>query len=340
MSERIKTLDIIRSLSIFPIVHFHSWEIVFFENKLLPELFYQPHHSMYNYSRYFSFSGFTIVFLFYFLMGFKNRALSGLASKAVLFSLGFVTLSSVCAVAFDSELFLEWDIYHFLIFSFLILVFLKNRLKGSLFQMGLWCFLACIPFWKFKYAGLGADVLVGDCLSGTGMWPLLPGLFLVFLAFTLGQYTKAKQAQIKFSSSTLAVLIGLAGLVVISIEHFRFTPIGSGFGCFIHRPPFWVWSLTVLSLCSLFYGASNVHINQIKVLSRLSDLLSRLEWNRHFGLCYLTQWLFLFLLYLGRSFFVENPGCFFVAPLAVIVLTEGAVRLELWLYGRSSIYLK
>jgi uncharacterized protein YqgC (DUF456 family) len=283
-----------------------------------------------------SFSGFTVVFLFYFLLGFKGKNLNALKSKGILFLSGLVFLSAICAIAFDSDFFLEWDIYHFLIASFFIFIFLKNKLKGSSYQICFWLLLACTPFWAFEYRGFGSDVLFGDCVEGTGMWPLMPGLFFLFFAYTLGAFAKEKREALGFKWSLAIVGLSLVGLAVVSSQYFRLTPLGSDFGCYVHRPPVWVWITTVLSFGGLFLGACNAKINDLALIKRLSEPLSRYEWNKNFGLCYLTHWGFLLILYLNRGFFVENPGTFFAAPFLVILITELTVKYGLKLVNKRT----
>ena len=321
--KRLPALDLIRILSIFPIVHFHSVELVYYSDTLPIELFSWSHAVISSVS----FSGFTLVFLFYFLLGWKQRKSASLnLKKLYFFAIGMVLLSSICVLAFGSDFILEWDIYHFLFFSFLVLKWIAPRLKVNTFTVAFWFFLTSLPYWYIDYSGFGAAALLGACEGeGTGMWPLLPGMPFVIFSYSLGTIAKNHLSRMSARLSLLFVSIGVLSLSFASAFYFRQTPVGEGFGCYIHQPSLVIWLALLLGLSALFIGCSGVDLNQKLLKQPFFQSLTRQAWNQHFGLCYLSHWIFLFVAYLNSAFFHAHPEVFFLVPNLTFLLTNYSV---------------
>lgn len=326
--ERLSTIDYIRTLSIFPIVHFHLTDLVYYQDKMSAELFYQPHKLMYDFSRYMSFSGFTIVYIFCFLLGFNFKESASLKNtKMKIMFAGLIALAAVYYFAYQSEAMFEWDIYHFLVLSFLALSLLKSKFNFRVAELALFGLLACIPFWTLEVRTSLAGVFFGNCdLDGTGLWPVFPNIFFVFFGFSLGGFMRINFHKLSERASALLLTVGTALVAFASLSHFSLTPIGPGFGCYIHRPSALVWVALVLGLTAVFVGGSGKQLNQRVQAWRFSSSLKKLAWNRSFGMCYLVQWAFLMIIYANRDLVIAHPKYYFILPIAVLALTEHSVR--------------
>ncbi len=322
--ERLWLIDIYRLLSVIPIIALHMYEVLFDSHTIL-----ESHSDGFNFalstlSRYLSFSGYTIVFIFFFLQGFNLKQLS--LKKLLIILSGLLTISILIGLTWYGEVLPEWDIYHFLFVSFSCLYLLRNYLKGSFLEIFVLLILALIPYKNILPVSSESlqIILYGNCSINQSLWPILPYLFFSLFAFSLGKFSAQRTAQPLFL--TLGSLItGFALISYVSINHFYYFSVGSAFGCHTHDLPFLYWFMLMIGFGLTFLGSSSAFLGEPS-RNRIIHFLSSLEWNTNFGLCYLVQWIFIALMSLNEPIVINSPDYFFIFPVVVFICTEITIR--------------
>ncbi len=320
-------IDLLRTLSFFCITTYHSYATFIFVPYNPADWAGTPMPLIDALPRAFPFSGFTIVAIYAFLSGLRNRPLP-LKRPLIAVIPGLLLLMLIYSDFDRWEIFWEWDIYHYLLVSLLSLLLL-SRTKALAYAFGaLGGVLLLFPLWNWIPASSLplplAHALVGICDSdGRGGWFLLPWIGFPWLFFALGRFwnrlPSVSYRELFFWAPPL--LLG-----TLTWGSYFGVDIGPGFYCFMFRQPpyvFWghfLWITFVLRL-SATPGAQ-------AFLERFAFLrwLSGLRINRHFGLAYLLQ---LFWLWLGSLFLLPAlgaRGCFYLFVPLLIPFTELSMR--------------
>lgn len=325
-TSRLWLIDLMRIISIIPIITLHLYEILFSSDQTI-----NSHVGILNsffeiFVRSLSFSGFTIVFTFFFLSGYRLKHAS--IQKTLIVIAGALTLSLLIGLIWYDQVLLEWDVYYFFILCFLVLFFIGKHLAGSRLETLLFFILSMLPYeYFFPLTSLSAKaVIYGNCATNESMWPVLPSIFFVLYAFTLGKLCRKNPLFSSPKAGTLSLISGVFGLVFVAYSYFYQITPGPGFGCYSHKLPFFYWFILVLSLSLIFISASTDIINNHSK-NKIPALISNLSWNKHFGFCYLLQWALLVAIAPFDFIIYNNPGYFFILPIAIFFITEITISL-------------
>ncbi|HRO67654.1 MAG TPA: hypothetical protein PL182_08835, partial [Pseudobdellovibrionaceae bacterium] len=163
-------------------------------------------------------------------------------------------------------------------------------------------------------------------------WPLL-----FFCAGSALKQSPDRQRRLqKMSRRELAAWAVLLGVSVPFWGAFYGVPIGPNFYCHTLRQPpliFWahfIWVLFAMRLSLV--TAVNDRLGRLGFVRWISNL----QWNRHFGLTYLTHLPLLGLGVLMSDLFWREPFLFDLYFLSVMPVAEGLVRLFMKLRAKAA----
>ena len=346
---RYYTFDIIRLISFAAIVWWHyayaMWAGGVSRNPLASESLLW--HSMGQVSLFLAFSGFSVIVLSSFLTGLVGRKVQQFKFIAF-FIVGWALFTLVGRLTYGLWFF-EWDIYPFLIISFLSLRVFQFFRSGAvlLVAAGVGCIVSLIPFWRFDFFNtlhpLAKAVLVGSSQGeALGQWPVLPFIGLVWCFYGLGRYLKTEGRLL------------LGGAQVRGRPNQSFLPW--------QRAEFFVWPV-VLGAGALCLGAHMGHsidvyldaklyrlppyqlwgqllwvvfFMRLGLLQKVQEFLARQSWvqwvgqlqvSKNFWAMYVVHYLVIFLLVYGfRDVVAYSVWGSFVCLLLVPVLSEQLVR--------------
>jgi len=254
-NSRLLTIDLVRWISFWAIVAFHTSYALWSPYGLIEV----PYRGIFStpvevFARLLSFSGFTVLFLSFFLFGLNGSRKFGVLPKVLL---GFGVLWIVLVQEFPYW----WDVYPFLLCVFMLLG-LRKRYGISDSKLALGSFvLLCIPFWKldFLFPVWLATPLVGACSSRAdlGDWALLPWAFYPTFAYAVGGLAARSRARLRTmaKAETLVWVCALTGSLFF-IGGYYHTPIGEAFGCSVFRKPpleFWAHQVWIFALVRIAF---------------------------------------------------------------------------------------
>lgn len=327
--------DLIRIFAMVAIAAFHFIEAAYWQDAMFfpkeQSIFFNAIHII---SKQMSFSGFVIVALTTFLMGF-NDSLRRLTKKnylvfAILCFGGFVLFPLYWG---SGSWAFEWDIYHFLLVALGFLILIRKMSLKLVYLFGILGFVILwFPLWNFEFRLQGYpflhEVLLGICTdSKKGTWPLLPWLGLPCLAFAFGFFAKKYRDHLggitKYDLMLIPFLILSLPYLVVSYNQ---PALGEGFYCFMNRQgpiPFWsnlIWVFVSIRL------AMHTKINEfLYKIPGIKDV-AKLEISRNFGLFYLTQ-VIVIQSYSGLSIFQTNATVTGIVMFTIVPVTEILLRL-------------
>lgn len=286
-------------------------------------------------ARSFSISGFVIVCLTTFLMGFsgsfKKLRLSHLYVFLILFFGAFVFLPLYWG---EGQWAFEWDIYQYFLLVLLILYFVdKLDEKLKIFLAGLGFLMLWIPFWKLEPHILDwplVGVLIGQCLQEeTGTWPIFPWVGLGLMAFVLGNYAKKFRQNLSVFHKKEFLYLPLLGLGVLTWGTYYSVDIGSGFYCFMNRQHpllFWghmIWILWLIRVSML------TKVNSILSKTAFIKNLGQLYLSKNFALFYLVQLMvvgvYSYIPILKQNSFIAGVFILSVLPVTELILQTFAL---------------
>lgn len=306
MNTRYKTryygFDLLRLTWLFAIIYFHTLETFFYSNTYDLAL----GESLFSYFQYpvraLTFSGFAIVSLSSFLLGWITMDRKKWISLMGVLALGALFLSWLEGDE-NQTFYIQWDIYYFHFASFALIGVLQIR-KPILYVVSL-LFLPLLfyPVWIWDSAldswGWWKDLLLGDCSRqvGQGSWPLLPWLAIPLLMYSAAKLIRSNPERESWSHSFGYREGALWAFVLVGLspwsDGYFFTPIGSDFSCYVHRrPPIefwsqWVWVLFLMRLSLVTF------INLRLSNNRFVRFLSQMQWSQNMGLAYALHFIFL-----------------------------------------------
>jgi hypothetical protein len=150
---------------------------------------------------------------------------------------------------------LEWDIYPFILCSYLLVVFLDRWQRFANVYILLSILILIIPEHFFSILQLPyllRGALIGNCSIGlAGAWPLLPWAFLPVLGYFLGSQVKDNHRmglkEVSFWVPTLAIGATQFGA-------FRDVLVGPQFYCYIlNQSPVAFWGNFVFHVDACFH---------------------------------------------------------------------------------------
>ncbi|MEO1482484.1 MAG: heparan-alpha-glucosaminide N-acetyltransferase domain-containing protein [Myxococcota bacterium] len=334
--ERLILIDWIRLWAFLIIVTYHgSW--ILWPSKLgppnpFPTAYWQ---ALNDYSRPFSYSGYTIVFITAFVLGLKPRVFNGKRWLPLFLVGGWIVFSLVLWQREQSRFVIAWDIYPFLIVTFIVSDVVLARMSGLArgVTVAVCAGLLCVPFWSLEPVLPLSDawkmVLVGICPEDFADWPLLPWSALVLGGVALGQLYRDRPAETNLDIRPWEWLwiAGATFSFVYIAPFYRAAPLGDGWSCYIFRLPqsvFWSYFAGILALIRLAVAPS---VQQLLKRHPFGRFPSTLGINRRFFAAYLSHYLFLagFAL-LFRDRFAQYPVLYDVAHVSTIIMSEGTAR--------------
>lgn len=297
-------LNIVKLIALVSIFVLHANEFIFYSDV------HPTNSKIYSllalFARCHVISGQVLIFLIYFLFGFKNKTNLSLIKISLFALLGQVVLTLI----FMSEgQKIEWDIYLFIAVSNLILIILtpvRNHWMMIVFSF----ILLWIP--SLLYAFPQPEI-----------WPLLPWFFLTSLAFATG--CLFRKYVILFANGATWEWVLWPGLILISLPFFGayfHTPIGANFYRFaLYQKPwiFWANFWPYLFFIRISYLSTVQNTLQRLPLMRF---VSRLHWCRHMGQLYLISVIMLGFAATQSDFFLNNPSYFDLFLLSVMPACE------------------
>lgn len=325
-TERLYGLDLVRFVSFYAIVVFHlSYTLWGMRGHLDVPVQNWSTAPFEFYARALSFSGFSIIFISFFLFGLKP----GVSRK---WSWLWIALLIFLAVwNFTTEPITEyyWDIYPFLLAVFALISAARFVRLPPIALAVLGLVLTSIPFWQLQdYFALPRAwkiILFGHCegLVGAADWPLLPWVGYPLLAFAAGGMARTHRAELAQWGLLERGIWALALLVSLYwLGDYYPTQLGGGYACYAFRRPipvFWahqIWILFAVRI-SLLSG-----INGRLAKNAGVRWISRRTVNRMFFLAYFIHYPLCFAAALAAGSLVYAPFTYPVAFFAVVLLIE------------------
>ena len=327
-------LDIIRCITLFPIIYFHTYEILFYEDII-------PFKTgiFVSISRILSISVFTIISLISLLYGLKRVSKKRRKKLIFLLPLGYIVLLFTQGNEPFKTLYIDWDIFSFLAASILSLYGLEKFKKWITPAAGLGFILLCIPLWEWFSSGGSylKNILVGNCAANShgNAFPLFPWIGLIWFCYGLGVWLKKGGINYlsKWRKWEWTIWLSLFILALPQWGVYYSTPLGPNFYCFMLRQsPFVFWSHFIVILFfirSSFVLTVNNFLSQFKICSYLKEL----AWMRLFGICYITHFIFIGLYYL----FVPtkfNEFYVLIGAIQAFLMTEIFVRSGVYIHKK------
>jgi hypothetical protein len=286
--SRFVLIDLIRIISILPIVPFHLSEFGdgLYQSSLLDS--HLNHFLTYGFGQYIPFSGHTVVMLSFFLLGYgllnRKKAFNVLAGCLI----GYVVLYFSY---FDgpSNIF-YWDVYTFLMSSVLLsLIFLR-------LPMGwLWALVLGMATSSPGIIHLNYEFLGGICNQEVqSSWPLMPWGFYAAFMCCLGQKIKTGKSQslinlqmqmVKYSKWLIGLFIlvapfGLADVLKADPDAHLY--------CLFQSFSFFEKYYLIAMLTFIFIYSIQENTNTLWNRTWLRHL-GKSAWNKNFFLAYLLQ---------------------------------------------------
>ncbi len=325
-SARLPVIDLIRLFSFLAIIIFHTsftlWPAAQFDRVPEPSLWITP---LETYARALSFSGFTVIFLSFFLFGFKAEL------KQNWFRLWLLMLAFFALWRLGGDDFpYIWDIYPYLLVVVALSALLRNWPGWLLAILG--GILTSIPFWHFEPRLQLVDWLSGPIFGNCHLndldgdeWPLLPWIGYPIFAFGMGRLARKYENKLKSMSFGEIVFWSAAlGISLNQIGEYYATPLGYRFGCFIfRRPPLTFWSHQIWIIFLVRLGYTRV-VNTWLTRNRLVTWITQRPVNRKFYLAYFLHYPFCLVWAAGASHLNLNlqPWVFAAGVFACVIWVE------------------
>ena len=280
---RVFGLDVLRAVAFLAILIFH----VSFALKTTPPAMLEI------YGRLFAFSGFAVLFISFFLFGFRSSS-----ERSWLRKIALLGAFAIVWTATAAEWPYLWDIYPFLICT-LIGVTLIDRLHVAPLALAmLGGILISLPLWQLEGLLAGTPLLVkagllGACSvrSDLGDWPVFPWIGWPLFAFGVGRLAKRQFSSLtQMRAPEFAIWIGTLGATTLWLGNYYVTPLGEEFGCYMFRqPPLTFWAH---SAWFLFLVRASLLTSVQEFLGRSSLVKALQSWpsQRAFHLAYFVHY--------------------------------------------------
>lgn len=325
-SQRLVAVDILRYFSFLAILFFHMSFALWAPLGLIdvPTQSWSG-HAIEFYARAFSFSGFTVLFLSFFLFGFRGRENRKFARLPI-----YILCFAIVWTATVEEFPYWWDIYPFLLVALVLLVAVKKIPAGALAVIS--GTVVSIPFWNSEFilstpAWL-TTIAVGICSTrgDLGDWPLLPWVAYPLFAFAIGKLTFQNRDKLSRISrgEALVWILALTGCAS-QIGKYYVTTIGENFGCFVFRQEplaFWAHQIPIFFLLRIsFLKPAREWLEQ----QPIARWFSTRPVNRYFFLIYFIHYPLAHLIaaIVNRAGLTLHPYSLSIACLSLVAAVEG-----------------
>lgn len=320
-ADRIYGIDVVRWFSFYAILVFHL-TYAFWAREGDTVL---PVHGPWvwpleTYARILGTSGFHVLFLSFFLFG-----IHGLKSKLPSFLLVFTV---IWAVTVEDGLF-DWDIYPFLLVACAVIWVLETwRLPAKVIAL-VSAIGMVLPFWKLESLSRGPNPwivsLVGYCADAgdLGDWPLLPWIFYVTWAWSLGRLSKDFHIWLStLRKIEIAVWIALLTGSLPFLGSYYQTPLGESFGCHAFRQPAPVFLGHHLWLLAVLRVSLTANVKQRLKKQRFVQWIANSPVNQRFFLVYFAHYPATFIIaWAARQTGLHHEAWILAASFAIIFVS-------------------
>jgi hypothetical protein len=289
-----------------------------------------PVQIVYPIASVFSYSGFLILSLFVFLVGYKYNRINWRHLMVLsVFGLGILSFSE--GGLHVTTLLKEWDIYHYLFIAYFFVFALKDRLNSlrQIFIVGMASFsILMIDFDAFRTLPPTVlnNVFFGSCVGdGRGGWYLLPWIFLVPFYYSLGRFFASEVALSKVEIVIWSVF-AISGFY--NWNAYGLGPTIGSFYCYVFGiHPFYLFSLSSIPFLLIrLEMAGYLKTSGLKAFSFFSDLYI----CRHFGVAFLMHILWSFFLSFFSGTILKNDLLIFVLMTLSLIPIEVMSRLVVY----------
>ncbi len=325
MKHRLAGLDLIRLILIIPTIILHVW------NMLIGD----PHPTAGLTSNYVFYEkylgntlGFAGVFIFalsFYLEGIRKSAPFTLDIRSLtkIFFLVAAMISSQTSLSEENatEFYFIWDIFSFVLLSYLLIFPLSKienpRTLWKFGAIGIVLFLVPFHFYQGILEGILPSSLQSTFIAtrsefGPNGWFLLPWIGLPLFFYVLGR---------SYNNPNIRRLPVLLLFVGVPLLFYPGNPIVLGkefYGYVFWQPSLFVFS-RILVFASLLLLASQITEN------KALKLLSYLQWNRNFWICYILHIGVIDIM--SENKFYSDPNNLNWAWLYVFLLVEAITQL-------------
>ena len=299
--ERIYGFDIIRLISFFAIATFHVSLIHYYTKDIAIAAESPIIRATEQFSRFFSFSGFTIIFLTSILTAFSGTHIIKRIRLFGFLCLGWCVFSGLMSGV--SQYFLVWDIYPLIFLGVFICSVVERKSTKALYGLGLIGFtMLWIPFWSYsEYFSMPVDLKIvlgfADCDLDVSEWPIFPWIGLVWVGYSLGHGIRSLSTEEKnnyFVFSRKEAAIWAVFLLAGSTQFGAFFNInlGSFFACEAYRQPPVIWWGHFIYVLFAVRASLIPKVQEWLGQQRIIRWISQLAISRKFWLAYITNYLF------------------------------------------------
>ncbi|WP_413583100.1 hypothetical protein [Bdellovibrio sp. HCB288] len=333
--RRFLALDILRTFSVIVITFYHVWESAFGEDRM----FFTKSQSIYAYLTqffvdYWSYSGIILALISFFLIGLSKKDINW--PRYLLVSIGLVGMMIHDQAQTEYQNW-SWNLYGYLLVSLLTVQILPNNKKALLTLSVLSLSLLFIPIEIFQSlkpsdSPLLGQMLIGDLDATTTIgWGLLPWLSIPVLGFSVGRMIRDLSTNslvfTGFKYEVPVLLTVAAGLIALFPFRSDVSVSSTGFYYYVFSGSVWFfWSRFAVILIWIRISCLN-SANQFLSRFKIVQLNSELAWNRHFGLCYFIQFIFLSWASQLSLEFRANPWLMDLFWIGMVAATEVLARL-------------
>lgn len=335
--QRYYFIDIVRLISMFCIICFHTYSVVYYVEYVNARFYGSVFHSITPLPRFMAFSGLSILGISVFLFGLRWPEKPSLKFLAGLMFAGMLLLLVGQGDEPFRDLVWEWDIYQFLVVCLFLLYFLSSHPLWTRVLGIIGLITTFIPLWPYSDAWnipiLLKHIFFGVCDGGgRGGWALYPNLGFAFFHFALGR--EVRKNKFRFSRFPVWEAVLWLVLLIPSVPHlgeYIDVTVGPNFYCYIFRKPpliFWahyVWILFFLRV------ALWERWNRFLSTQFWARWISNLEWSRSFGVCYFLHLVWILVVANWSEKLPAGGWQFDVFSLSVIPVVEMMARGVRWL---------
>lgn len=345
-------LDLIRLLSFSVILTFQTGLIYFWEPTYVYAQYSQIQHWAEIICRSFAFSGFSIVFLSAFLLGYAH-ARPGSERRTTAFFVvllfGWVYLSYLV----NSGFFIVWDVFGLFLLAMVLLTILKRRGPIWIRVAAIGGFvLLWIPVWQFSSAfahwpALWREIVGVAACEGKAIseWPLLPWAGLVSFGYGLGcelewRVQKHGRQSLPLTWPEALVWLAILGLSIPQWGPYFRVRLGAYFSCDAYRqPPLVFWSHFIWVLAALRLSVEP-RVHGWLAQQRWAQSVSSLAISRKFWLAYALHYFYAHALcHIAVFFETYTPDLFARFELLVIDILTVTLVLQVEAMTRIALNL-
>jgi hypothetical protein len=340
-SQRWFGLDLLRLVSFLAIVIFHFTHWAWYADALPHGATFPPWHWLETYARALSFSGFTLCWLYAFLVGWKKPRLQQNIPTLVALPAAWLVFCLMDRLSDESEVFWIWDIYPLLLVSIPIAILAAGESLHRAITLGASGLVLVILWLGFRAHELSLweqlplearQALSGECRNtDLADWPLLPWSGWVFMGFGFGRVAALRPQSLRITRAEglgwMAGLVLASGWLLNNGSAFFHTRLGSHFACDTFRMGLADFSAHLSWVMCAVRCSLDPRIQARLARSKLAVWISSLQISRNFGFSYFTSYIVTGLMHAAApSVMAMDPKRSTLMALAVLPLTELMIR--------------